>query len=209
MKESPEEKLLRLIKGEKNQKEEAAPENKIASNNNNSLISDFAKKIFLNNKILKQATLKPINGVLFTMLFLSVAYLIYSFIFETPKSTNNRLERAVQLSVKEKPKDKETQGLKIKNYEEYEKDMSNRNLFSAGSVEEFTPGESVNIDMSKKFNLVGVIEGDEPQAIIEDMEMQKTYYLYKGQSFNSAVVKEITKGKVVLNYRGREIILVM
>ena len=61
--------------------------------------------------------------------------------------------------------------------------------------------------MSEQVGLVGIVAGDNPQAIIEDKKAQKTYYLNKGQSFNGYVVEEILENKVVLDYEGKKISL--
>ena len=62
-------------------------------------------------------------------------------------------------------------------------------------------------DISDKLGLVGIIAGDNPQAIIEDKKAQKTYYLNKGQSFNGYTVEEISEGKVMLDHEGQKISL--
>ena len=81
-------------------------------------------------------------------------------------------------------------------------------LFSSPFTEEKLSKEP-EVDISKKFSLVGIIAGENPQAIVEDKEAQKTYYLYKGQGFGEVTVEDVGEGRVVLNYKGREIILVL
>lgn len=54
----------------------------------------------------------------------------------------------------------------------------------------------------KNFSLVGILPGDNPQAIIEDKSKGKTYYVGKTQDFEGVTVKDIKDKVVVLEYNG-------
>ena len=58
-------------------------------------------------------------------------------------------------------------------------------------------------------NLLGVITGDDNQAIIEDTKTKKTFFLYKGDSFREFKVYDIREGSVTLDYEGERIELKM
>ncbi len=58
-------------------------------------------------------------------------------------------------------------------------------------------------DILKEISLVGIISGDNPQAVIEDKRSQKTLYVAKGQSVGAFLVAEILEGKIILNYKGQ------
>ena len=62
-------------------------------------------------------------------------------------------------------------------------------------------------DMVSEFRLVGIIPGDEPQAIIEDKKSGQTLFLKKGERLAEVVIKEISEGRVVLGYNEETITL--
>ncbi len=202
----PEERLLRLIRGghkKKNDIKQKAPRRAEA------FLPEFIKKIFLKDKILKSPLLKSINKALVVILILSSAYFVYSLLFETQKDIISliREKEVSPPSTDIEPKE-EVALPKIEDYSVYAKEIKGKRLFSA-PIEEPGKMDVPEVDISKKFNLVGIIAGAQPQAIIEDKELKKTHYLYEGQSFNGATVEEIGSGRVVLNYRGKKIILVL
>ena len=54
-------------------------------------------------------------------------------------------------------------------------------------------------------NLLGIITGDNNQAIIEDKTLKKTFFLYKGDSLGELKVYDIKDSVVILEYRGEKI----
>lgn len=58
-------------------------------------------------------------------------------------------------------------------------------------------------------NLLGIITGENNQAIIEDKTLKKTYFLYKGDSFGDLKVYDIKDNGVILDYNGERIELKM
>ncbi|NQT47011.1 MAG: hypothetical protein HQ593_06035 [Candidatus Omnitrophica bacterium] len=92
----------------------------------------------------------------------------------------------------------------------YLEEMQGRDLFRAPF---FQDGEGSRIDdlqeKIKSFSLLGVVAGEDPQAIIEDKEAAKTYFLKKGESFNGVRVLEIFEGKAILDINGEEIEIVL
>lgn len=56
-------------------------------------------------------------------------------------------------------------------------------------------------------NLLGIITGDNNQAIVEDKTLKKTYFLYKGDSFGELELKvyDIKDSLVILDYKGEKI----
>lgn len=53
--------------------------------------------------------------------------------------------------------------------------------------------------VTQRLSLIGVVSGEPPQAIIEDAETQKTYFVTKGQGLiEGVVVEEIRDNRVVL-----------
>jgi hypothetical protein len=54
-------------------------------------------------------------------------------------------------------------------------------------------------------NLLGIITGDNNQAIIEDKTLKKTFFLYKGDLLGELKVYDIKDSVVILEYRGEKI----
>lgn len=55
------------------------------------------------------------------------------------------------------------------------------------------------------FTLLGIITGDNNQAIIEDKTLKKTFFLYKNDSFGDFKVYDIKDSAVILDYKGEKI----
>lgn len=64
-------------------------------------------------------------------------------------------------------------------------------------------------NLVKDLNLLGIVEGDRDQAIVEDKKANRTFFLYKGDGFGEFKVYEIKNGKVILDYKGDKIELDM
>jgi len=60
-------------------------------------------------------------------------------------------------------------------------------------------------ELVKDLVLLGIITGDEDQAVIEDKSGEKSYFLYKGDSFKDFTVYDIKESRVILDYRGEKI----
>ncbi|MFC1624072.1 type II secretion system protein N [Candidatus Omnitrophota bacterium] len=145
-----------------------------------------------------------INRALIIILVISLGYLIYDVAFPGQKEElGPRMDSMVDMESKE-----ESLSLDIKDYSAYSEKIKRRDLFQA-PVRVTTKTAPSTPDLSSRFSLVGIMAGAEPQAIIEDKETQKTYYLYKGQSFNEVNVVEINRSKAILDYKGTKIILVL
>lgn len=79
------------------------------------------------------------------------------------------------------------------------------------------PDEDKNIEVKKvskeeivgNLNLLGIITGDNNQAIIEDKSLKKTFFLYKGDSLGELKVYDIKDSIVILDYKGEKIELKM
>lgn len=200
--DSPEERLLRLIKGEH---KKDRPKVK-RSFQKGPAAGESLKISILKNRLLKNLLLKPATNIaLIIVLAILSGYFIYN-LFIGVKDVDFLIKEKGSIPAGDTGPQEEFALPKTEDYSVYKEKIQDKQLFSAPQEESLAKSD---IDLSKKFNLVGIMAGDEPQAIIEDKETEKTYYLYKGQSFNGATVEEIGDGKVVLNYRGRKIILVL
>lgn len=93
----------------------------------------------------------------------------------------------------------------------YVQTIKNRQIWTSPNKEQ-AKGSGVNVaarEILKNVSLVGVISGAQPQAIIEDKETQKTYYVTPGQFIGEYQIEHIEEGKIILNYNGEKYELYM
>lgn len=206
----PEERLLRLIKGQSKKRDEILQENGCPKTQR----LDFFKLFFTGSSKSKHAYLETFNKVLLTLLIAMAGYLLYTFFVPPNREISSLNGSSLKLSVKETiiQTQKKNNSNDESDFKDYSKTFGEKKVFGgvSGSNSAVSSGSSPsNPDIYKRFNLVGVIEGAEPQAIIEDKEFQKTRYLIKGQSIEGIFAKEIIKRKVVLVYEGEEVTLTL
>jgi type II secretory pathway component PulC len=187
---SPEERLLRLIRGHKNGESKA-------------------NLSALNTPFKNHSAVFYIRKFLLSVLVIACIYLIAAFIYPQLSSREIKLsgiisEPAAEPKVEPKPE--------IKPFESYLEGVKDRQIFnSVSSPEPEVQQDNViaSADLIRQLNLIGIIAGDSPQAVIEDKTTQKTYYLNRGQSFGEFQVEQITDGKVILNSKGKKFELYM
>lgn len=78
------------------------------------------------------------------------------------------------------------------------------NLFTASSqsTEEIQPSPTF-MQMISSLKLQGIVSGDNPQAIIEDINAKQVYFLAPGDYIGEIKLKEVFPGKVTLEYYGQ------
>lgn len=203
---SPEERLLALIKG----KHKKPPERVEGRPPDSKALQPERPRIeisFFKNKIFEPAVLKSLNRYLAAILIIFVLYFILDSLLIKPYRNIETLLSQPSDSGPVRQAKGETLS-EMKDYSYYSKEISGEKIFGPPHKGEDAPrkGEESE-DLSKNLNLVGIIAGENPQAIIEDKKSQKTYYLNKNQSFNGFTVEDISGGKVVLDYGGKKVSL--
>ncbi len=181
---TPEEKLLRLIK-EKGKKE---------SKSKSSLLS------FKGNFPL----FKIINFILISIV--GVVFLFFLVDFLLMKNRISEIESVVSKT----PPAEQVESIpkqELPSLPEIEELIQKKNIFSADTNIPQFPDAKVQKEQtaSHNLNLLGVITGIRPQAIIEDPNLKKTYFLNKGDTFGEYKVMQIKEGRVILEYQGKEI----
>jgi type II secretory pathway component PulC len=156
-----------------------------------------AKRIVRGIWIQRFSSLKFTNQILFIFLLISLVYLILDFIitrhpqFQIPLSLPQKIDRVEELTFEPKP------------YSYYLEGIQKRELFGA-SEPRSTPVEGAERTGSEmelaNLNLIGIVSGVNPQAIIEEKKTNKTYFLNKGDYLGQFKVEEILPGKVILIY---------
>lgn len=199
---SPEEKLLRLIRGQKKQR--TSPEINIDTDKRPSVSTlDVKTPIRTSKSILIKKYLPILNlqRTIAIAFVISCIYLIISFTYPLLGLRKINLPKVAPGKIT--PSDIELKQ-EIKPYEFYLAGIRDRQIFSSPTAQE-TAGtvSGVNVDLMKDISLVGIISGENPQAVIEDKKTQKTYYVTKGQFIGEFAVEDIREGKIILNYKGQ------
>lgn len=198
---SPEEKLLRLIRGEKKKGELTLPtalsSGAVAKLQESVKIKNSGHHLIL-RRYLSFFNLHKIIPIFFVI---SCIYLVYSFIY--PRFSLKQVELP-KLATTEIAELKTEPVQPAKPLESYLKDIKSRQIFSgvAGKEIEGSIG-SINADLIKDINLVGIISGENAQAVIEDKKAQKTYYVSEGQFIGEFQVEDIQEAKIILSYKGQ------
>lgn len=189
---SPEEKLLRLIRGEKKDKfKQLVPASAEVSN----LSAANPQPAFGKN------LLKLISPQLAIRLLLALACIFLLFSIIQPFFMKKPLPAAAQerggLPQSQQPKIEESKPLAS-----YQQEISGKELFGSGHTEN-APAAAIDTNLMENLALVGIISGDNPQAIIEDIKSKKTYYLTKGQYIGAFLIVDIQEGKIIINHSGK------
>lgn len=188
---SPEEKLLRLIRGKKKQD--------LVIEKQQAVKPAFRYSIY--SLAQKYLTFLDLRKFIFLAFIGSLIYLVISLLYPWFGLKNIKLpkltpEKIVKMEIEQKGE--------VRPYEFYEKGMGGRQIFGqAAGQEAGAPASAANTDLLKDINLVGIISGDNPQAIIEDKKSQKAFYLSKGQFIGEFQLEDIQEGKIILNYNGQ------
>ncbi len=222
---SPEEKLLNVIRAKKSESDNLSPtekhdpyfgrfENPQASSNTASV---FQKKLSnVERKWLsKISELKYLNIVLAIVLLSIGGYVIYEL--SSPEETPLFTKDLELVSVNEGsiPKTEQTNQGDEKPFSYYSDNLDAKDLFRAGSGQS-EEVEKPKIDEEKiakeiisNLSLMGIVKGDNPQAIIEDKKGQKSYFLNKGDAIGEATISDIFENKVIIDINGKQYELVL
>lgn len=221
---SPEEKLLRLIRGEKKHKDDSAVNKPVHKQNSAEKPTTEIRSPKYATAILSSADnerryLKFINAALMIILIVIIAFFVLNFLNlkpQEPLSISHREDSAVKVEPQTKNNEKKESGQlsQLMPFSGYAETVGKRELFKSYRVEaqKEKPAaaklEQVQ-DKIKDLSLIGIISGDNPQAIIEDRRNQKTYFLNKGQTINQMTLEEIFNDRVILNYEGEKLELTL
>jgi hypothetical protein len=87
----------------------------------------------------------------------------------------------------------------------YTEQVRKRDIFKpAPSRQEIVTAGSALQAMVKDLRLVGIYQGADSEAIVEDRSTKKIYYLNKASQINGMTVNKILEDRVVLKYGGDE-----
>ncbi len=95
----------------------------------------------------------------------------------------------------------------------YTEKVIERNIFKMGmtdigareEVVILEPAAETIVELIQNLRLVGISWSDEPDAMIEDVEAVRTFYVRRGHMIGMLKVQAIFKDKVILSYEGAEV----
>lgn len=195
---SPEEKLLKLIRGDKKGKEKPAAE--IVSGQ-----AELSGAYLLNSRSkINRDYLKLVNITLVVILIVIAGILLLDTVMfnlrkepvsggATPRVDTAQAERIPQPEKSDKPANlsQENGGL-----------IETRELFKPRSPAPQGKISEAALGRLNDLSLKGIIAGDKPQVILEDEKNKKSYFLYRGDSADNIKVQDIQANKVILMING-------
>ena len=216
---SPEEKLLRLIRGEKKQKDKLPAEKTEPPKFSPPVPASPAEM----PAVKLQGAGKPadgrarhfkiVNSALVAVLILIIVFFIFDIVTSklSPPS-ERRLAKVEERAALPAAEDvnRPAQAAPFSAYA----DVGKRELFKPlrSDAQEKAASQRTSESAQDKFkdlSLIGIVAGEKPQAIIEDKKIQKTYFLNKGQSVNQLTVEDILEDRVILDFEGEKLELVL
>lgn len=204
---SPEEKLLLLIR--RNKKKTAAPVSSVksASAARRFELSYFFKKFKISSKALTPGLLSAINKALGALTALMAGYFIFMLL--APHAAGRVPLPYGENAIVSGQGNDAASAQSPRPYSLYETVISSKKLFGPSLGQPSGQKEGYDAHIAGRFFLVGIIGGDDMQAIVEDKENQKTYYLRQGQSLQNFLIEEIKEDAVILDYRGTKVRLTL
>jgi len=80
---------------------------------------------------------------------------------------------------------------------------------SAQPVEQAGPSRAAT-ELAARLTLMGIVSGEQAQAIIEDTQTKKTYFVQVGQAVvEGAVLEQVLDNRVILSFKGEQIELTL
>jgi len=199
---TPEEKLLRIIENPATEakkyrffesSKQKAPDLKL-------LIAKI-KGFHLNKASLKKMNLHIANRIVVGACVFFTLFLIFSFISDNLRYRGSFKKLSSEATL-ESVIDQEQAAIDVTKAE-LAIETKRRNIFSFLPPKAEAAVTTEVPTMITNFKLVGILWSDKPQAMIEDTQEQKTYFLSKGEKIKEVVVKRILKNKVILG-KGQE-----
>ena len=185
---SPEERLLRLIRGKSKKPKEVSGSSKTKEH----VVTDLRKK----------PDFYKIGIVLsILVIVISVGYAIFESILPQPSVKIDVITESISI---EEP-DKEPIDIMLpKPYSYYSQYIDSRDIFEESFLSDKDSDASLGSNLSD-ITLVGIVLDDIPQAIFEHNKDQETYFLKEGDSIEDIKVEEITEGKVIVLFEDEEV----
>jgi len=191
---SPEEKLLNLIKQGK-----AGPKSNKSVEPTKSALTVFGKVAFKKKKSGSRSLLLA-NRILVIVVISVLVYLVLSFIFPYTSATKipDKVSPIREIAG-------QVEGQKKDPLTHYTNTLNRRQMFKMyepprpKAMEKEKPRVTLQ-QLLGGYTFVGIIFGDNPQAIIEEKKSGQSYYLTAGQFLGEIKIEKIEKGKITVSH---------
>jgi type II secretory pathway component PulC len=202
---SPEEQLLNLIeKGDSAKSSKAARRKKSFF----SLSSGLGKSLTLGKWAgrikFKKIESDVVNKVLIVLCVLMIAYSVIDFMHSRKDISDLHKEASKTEYIETKKPDIS----KLRPFLHYLALIQRRNIFSPiGAmkiIDEVKERRESLQNLLKDLVLVGISWGEEPQAMIENKNLNQTYFLREGEVINNLKIESILENKVIMSYEGEK-----
>lgn len=148
---------------------------------------------------------KMADRLLLVVIFVLLGFVAYEFLF----ITDDRLKSFKEPAGKsEDIVAQVVEPVKPKPYSYYSEQIEKRDIFqsplykkTAGS----TKAPETGSELTKNLRLVGIVLDNDSQAIIEDIDAQRTFFLHKGDRIREAIIEDIQESKVILTFADQRI----
>lgn len=215
---SPEEKLLRLIRGDKKRQPKPVV-NTTETPVNTAQAQPVAPSAVKYERRGERGRLKIVNLALIALLVSAILYLVYDLVRSNLNPPISGLQHKTKIkkdeipSVARKAQDSASQA-QVTPFSSYQEVVGKRELFKPLRTETLAaktpkPSTSSGYEKLKDLSLIGIVAGEKPQAVIEDKKIQKTYFLNKGQTIDQLTVEDILEDRVILDFEGEKLELVL
>jgi len=206
---NPEEKLLRLIRNKNKASISGVSETAQTPQGDKpkSILTPYQKKIpsFLSQDLIKNIfSLRKLKVFLISLVIIFLGYGVFEILFLREGSVEH-LKPVEKVDLKAEKK--ETPIPSPQPFEHYAGRINKRDIFNPPFAQE-QGTKSPYQEQIANLRLAGIIVDKQPQAIIEDTKLKKTYFLNTGDYIGDIKVEEILESKVVLSYAGERFELV-
>lgn len=90
----------------------------------------------------------------------------------------------------------------LANFDQLQRDFSAHALFYRPQAAAVAAGPGLD-DMLKPFQLIGIIQGENPEALIKNQATQQTLFARKGEKFEQFTVSEIGRQSITVSLEGQ------
>jgi len=159
----------------------------------------------------RQLDVKSVNRILVLSIIALIGYLVFTLYISMDNLNTLPNLTSVTKDTLKSAGFPEISPLKAVSY--YTEKVIARNIFRMGladiGVKEeeviLEPASETIVELIQNLRLVGISWSDEPDAMIEDMEAVRTFFLKRGQVIGKLKIQAIFKDKVILSYEGAEV----
>jgi len=203
---TPEDQLLRIIEDPKTEKSKIHLSVKAVNGGIKSL-AGFFKNLHIQKDFFKRINLQSVNKIILAICGVFTIFWLFDFI-KINYILNKKLEKIVAEAQAYEPKNVNIAPFPEISIADAITGVKKRNIYTftllSTPIEQQSSIEADIAAMLGNLKLVGIILGDNPQAMIENTKEQNTYLLNKNDIVGQLTIKKILRDKVILGKDDKE-----